>query len=135
MSNCDVCIGGEDYYFLVSDVGEIVLALAEKCLECGDVIEPGQTAQQCNYATAEDDLEEGDDDTPDYHYTCMACAEIRTAYTCEGSEMFGSMWESLGEVSSDLKMAGECWDNLSATGKAKLMEHWRKWKGLTCDKP
>ena len=126
MASCDVCIGGDDYDFMIHDIEFVVLESDKRCEECRVVIQAGSMAQQSNWAEGADYEEE-----PELRYTCSECAEIRTAFSCGSTEPFGNLWELLEENFSDLTMAGECWDELTAPAKAKLLDRWRKWKGLT----
>lgn len=130
MPDCDVCIGGDwnDVDGAIQDIEDVTLDADHKCLECGDLLAAGTVAERGDWSDIDD--EEGEEAEPYYRYTCLACANIRSAYSCGQVEMYGVLWESLSEVSDDLKMAGECWDSLTAPAKAKLLAKWREWKGL-----
>jgi len=127
MSNCNVCIGGDydydgypEFYFSSTPKAR----KDHQCCECRQVIRKGQQYEA--FASKYD----GRVSTVK---TCFACADIRTVYSCdENPPPFGEMWNMFHETGSfdDLRMAGECWDSLSAPAKAKLLEEWRKWKGL-----
>lgn len=125
--SCDICIGGDDYDFCVGFEGYFPTDHDEKCLECRSVIRAGETAQKVHWNPEDEDEE---DYAPEYLWTCAACADIRAVYSCGEVQPVGGMWEILTEGFDDLKMAGECWDSLSAEGKEKLLAEWRKWKGL-----
>jgi hypothetical protein len=64
--------------------------------------------------------------------TCLPCADVREAYTCDGSGVqYGEFWQEMREhVFPDFRMAGECWDKCSADGKQHLVAMWKRWKGL-----
>lgn len=133
MSDCDVCIGGDssDFDFAIYDVEEVSASSNEKCVECSGLITAGETAQSSDWSDCDGNYGNPDEETePDIRYTCLPCAEIRAVYSCGESELFGQLWERMRENATDLRMAGECWDSLSAPAKAKLLEEWRKWKGI-----
>lgn len=55
--------------------------------------------------------------------TCLVCAEIRTHFSCDGSWIFGQVWESLAEsLFPSMTAGGECLTGLSPAAKAKLFE-------------
>lgn len=122
MSNCDVCIGTYDY-----DGPEFWKRSAPKarkphrCCECNREIQRGETYQL--------DTGRWDGDFNTYR-TCAQCAEIRDVFTCGGGWLYRSLWEDMEMAFDDLRMAGECWDELSAAAKAHLLVRWRAWRGL-----
>ena len=128
MGNCDVCIGGDYDYDGANEFQFYATPKARKdhrCCECGDVIPKGH---QYEAFTAKYD---GAVSTTK---TCLGCADIRSVYSCgEDEPPFGEMWNAWNDSGSwhNLRMAGECWDNLTAAAKAKLLEKWREWKGLS----
>lgn len=127
MSDCDVCIGGDfdfDGYpeFYVESWPKA--RKQHRCGECRCTINVGERYQSCSSKF---------DGEVHRDKTCAACAEIRTAYSCgEMSPCFGGLWQAFYEADAfrNLRMAGECWDSLSSLGKTKLLDKWRKWKGL-----
>ncbi len=130
---CDVCIGGDisNCDFTIYDVEDVVVSSDEACVECRGPIAAGETAQSSEWSDYEGSYGEPDEYAePDIRYTCLPCAEIRAVYSCGESEIFGQLWESMRDNFTEIRMAGECWDKLSAPAKAKLLEEWRKWKGL-----
>lgn len=126
MSECGVCIGGGDVdgYAEMYNVAWPKARKEHRCGECKCVIDKGDIYQCCTGKW---------DGKMFAEKTCAGCADIRHVYSCGETEpCFGSLWHDFNECDgfSQLKMAGECWDSLSADGKAKLTEQWRKWKGL-----
>ena len=127
MSACDVCIGGEydcDGFPEFQTVETRKARKDHKCCECRQVIQKGQRyeAFTCKFDGAVETTK-----------TCEACADIRHAYSCgEATPAFGDMWNAFHDTDAfrNMKMAGECWDSLTAPAKAKLLERWRAWKGL-----
>lgn len=78
----------------------------------------------------------GKDDGDIYCYhTCLLCVELRTFFSCNGGWMWQSMWEEFREYLFPEFHAG-CMESaddrepLSAAAKGKIVEAWRKWKGL-----
>jgi hypothetical protein len=107
---------------MVYDVEDIPAPESTKCIECGISIPAGDLCQESRWM---------DEQEEQLQYTCSTCAEIRTVFSCGETQPFGGMWDVLSESMDDLKMAGDCWDSLTAPAKAKLLEKWRQWKGLT----
>lgn len=126
MGDCDVCIGGDydcDGYPEFYRATEPKARRDHKCLECNSTIRRGERYDRRDYKY---------DNVMQVDKTCLPCAEIRGAYSCGNAEPIGELWEQMREYGFDhLKMAGECWDSLSAPAKAKLLEKWRAWKGIT----
>lgn len=125
MSACDVCIGGGyvDGYAVCWNQVDVRTRKDHKCVECRDLIPKGTVCERVS----------GHFDGAWFaDHTCAACADIRSMYSCgETPPAIGEMWEAWREGGfDDLRMAGECWDELSAPAKEKLLEKWRKWKGL-----
>ena len=126
MGDCNVCIGGGDVdgYPEFFEEAWPKARREHRCCECRQMIQKGEKYQACS----------GKFDGAFFcDKTCAACAEIRHAYSCGDSEpCFGDLWSSFRERDAfrELRMAGECWDSLSAPAKAKLLEKWRQWKGL-----
>ncbi len=123
--NCDVCIGGDvgdcDGYAEFYSSKEVKARKPHKCLECKQIIQVGELYQRASGKF---------DGRVFADKTCLPCAEIRSAYSCGEVEPVGELWSMMREVFDDLRMAGECWDSLSAAGKGKLLGRWRAWKGL-----
>lgn len=126
MSNCDVCIGGDggDYdgmpEFYVEK--EVKARKQYKCMECKQPIPIGTVYHRASGKF--DGLVFSDK-------TCLPCAEIRNVYSCGEVEPVGELWHMMKDLAFDhIRMAGECWDLLTAPAKGKLLEEWRKWKGL-----
>ncbi len=121
--NCDVCIGvdfgdcdGSPEFF---NRQEVKARKPHKCMECRVIIAKGEKYQR----------DSGKYDGQCYtDHTCLPCAEIRHVFSCGEIEPVGQLWCDF--PMDDLRMAGECWDSLSAAAKAKLLEKWRSWKGV-----
>lgn len=98
------------------------------CYECREVI---QARDRYEYFFG---MYDGDR----YQYsTCMLCVEIRTFFSCDGTYMWGSVWEDIEEHLFDHFHHG-CLDPtpdsekepLSAEAKQKVVNRWMRWKGL-----
>ena len=120
---CDVCIGTDDYeqaefYQLENRKAR----KPHKCYECRRAIQPGEKYEHVRAKW------DGDFSTI---YTCGLCAEIRTVFSCGEGYCHGSLWDDMYEIAFPaLTTASECFTELSATAKARVLEEWRKWKGL-----
>ncbi len=125
MSACGACIGGGDIdgYAVCPSVKVIKPKKLRKCVECREPLPIGVECQKISGLY---------DGAWFAEYTCLPCAEIVDVYSCgDIPPAVGSMWEVWDDGAfQDMKMAGECWDKLSAPAKAKLLERWREWKGL-----
>lgn len=91
-----------------------------RCCECGDAIQPGDEYERVvgRWEGAFSTLR-----------SCAPCAEIRGAFCCDGW-VYTALWEDAYESLFPWLTTG-CLDNLtSAAAKAKLLERWRRWKGV-----
>ena len=90
-----------------------------QCGECKNAIQPGETYER-TAAKWDGDLTTCK--------TCLLCVEIRTKFSC-GTWSFGDVWEDL---TSGLfyKLTFGCLEGLSPAAREKVLEAWRKWKGL-----
>ena len=124
MSECGVCIGGEDYDG-VCEFQDFSHPRARKeylCGECHKTIQPGDKYQKFVGKFDGDFFCEK---------TCEVCAEIRDCLSCGTSPAFGEMW---GEIRDYVfpSMTTSCFDKLeTAEAKAELRRRWMEWKGLT----
>lgn len=118
---CDVCIGTTDPFDNVYLHKPVTARKPHRCCECKSEILPGQQYER------EVCIEDG----ISVYKTCAACYEIRSVYSCGKSFYLECLWEDFEYAFEGFKMAGECWDSLTAPAKAKLLDKWREWKGLT----
>jgi hypothetical protein len=120
---CDVCIGTSDYD--PADVYSVSVVKARKphrCCECRQVIQPGIQYERVSM------LYDGEWQRYD---TCESCMEIRNVFACGEGWLFTTVWDDIREyVFPELTTASECFRELSAVGKQRVMDEWRKWKGL-----
>src|SRR5438270_4402360 len=88
VSNCDVCL------IFDGDPAEVFTQENRKarkqyeCCECARTIRIGETYQICKM------MYEGQWDT---YRTCLICAEIRKAFSCEGESIGGSFWDEMND--------------------------------------
>lgn len=61
--------------------------------------------------------------------TCLACVDVRTSLCCDGWS-YTSLWEDAAEALFRHLTTGCLAKLKTAAGKEKLLEQWRKWKGL-----
>lgn len=123
---CVISSGGDDWVEAICH--EVRTARkSHKCTECGEDI-PAHAKYEYFYGKYDGDMYA-------YH-TCLPCVEIRAFFSCDGSWMWGCVWESLTEGMFEhfhhgcLEPGKEDKEPLSAAAKAKVVERWRKWKGL-----
>ena len=122
MSDCGVCLGewdGDSPEFF--DVRTPKARKPHSCSECGKVIAKGDVYQRtCG-------KNDGDFWTYD---TCLICAEIRAAFSCNGESLGGMMWEDFRDYVFP-EMTTTCFDRLKTPeAKAELRRRWMEWKGL-----
>jgi hypothetical protein len=93
-----VCVGRKDY----------------RCVECHDPIPKGTRHEFYKLVT---------DGSASTERTCLVCAEIRSHFSCDGSWIFGEVWDSLHEaLFPTMTAGGECLTGLSPAAKAKLFD-------------
>lgn len=121
---CDVCIGTDsiDESYEFTNRTEPKARKVHVCEECHREIKPGEKYER------QAGLYEG---KIDVHKTCMLCVEIREVFRCGKSYYFGQLWEAMHEHAFEqLTMSSECFTELSAAAKERVLEEWREWKGL-----
>jgi len=118
---CNVCINS-DYDSLPDFCSkEVRIARSQHtCCECRETILPGQ---EYEYVAGKWD---GDFSI---FKTCSACVSIRDGLSCDGSYVFTTLWEDIGELFPYLTTG--CLSKIgSAAGKKKLLDRWREWRLL-----
>lgn len=123
MSSCDVCIGGYDCDGPEFYTAKVVKARkSHKCYECRSEIKSGEQYFR------DTGMWGGDFST---FRTCCLCVEIRDAFSCDGTWMYGSLWDDLREcVFPELTTANKCLQKLGVAARQQVIEEWQKWKGL-----
>lgn len=121
---CDVCIGTADYYD-TADVYHSSIVTARKthrCCECGHVIIYKEQYERVA----------GIWDKSWSHYrTCLLCREVRHVFACGEGFTFTTLWNDMREYAfPELTTASECFRELSAAAKERVLSEWRRWKGL-----
>lgn len=132
MSDCGVCLSGGDsgdWDFAIDDISTVTLDIDKNCYECGRLVPAGSPIEEASCYDNEDDDENGDPIPPHQPlYTCLVCAEIATAFYCDG-RVWGSFWDAMDEVFDGLNSS--CFDKLTTpAAKSELQRRWMKWKGL-----
>lgn len=122
MADCSVCVDMScDETFDSFEKETVAATEPQQCYECRAAIEVG--TKYCRIAF-EDDGKTG------YFHVCAPCAEIADVFVC-GSWVVGILWECMEEQAfPELTTATECFAKLSPSGKAFLLNRWRKWKGF-----
>lgn len=90
-----------------------------RCCECHENINPGDRYEDMA----------GVFDGFVAYKTCGPCVEIRNHF-CDGTWIYGGLWEQMQYCFPELVAGGPCVEGLSAAAKAKLFAKWRAWKGL-----
>jgi hypothetical protein len=91
------------------------------CSECGETIPVGALYERA--------VGKWDGDLNTF-ITCAPCAEIADALCCDGRVYGGVLWEYASESLFDGMTSGCLAKLTTAAAKEKLMERWRKWKGI-----
>ena len=123
MSGCGVCLGGEiecGAEFYSSDT--VTARKPHKCYECRQVIPVG--ARYFKESGKWDGMFES-------FSTCLMCAEIRTAFTCNDGNTaicYGELWYEIREALFPNMTTG-CLEKLTtAAAKEFLIQRWNEWK-------
>jgi hypothetical protein len=121
MSDCGVCIGGNDYEPWDFYHEKVVTARKPyKCGECYREIPKGAKYQRIVGKCC---------DSIDTYITCLDCKNIRSGLSC-GPVGLGMLWDEVGEVFSEI-VSTACLAKIpTASAKAYFLDRWRQWKGL-----
>lgn len=121
MTDCNVCIGTNDYDeadFYTADMRKA--RKPHRCCECRQIITPGSIYESVRMAT------DGEFQT---YQTCHLCVEIRNAFTCGKGWLFTVVWEDMEEYAfPELTTASKCFQKLSPEAKQFVLDRWNKWK-------
>lgn len=120
---CDVCIGISDYDCAsVYNSAMVKARKAHKCCECRRVIQPGEQYERVAAIW---------DGSWSHYRTCALCREIRDVFRCGDGFLFETLWDEMRDYAfPELTTASECFTQLSAAAKERVLAEWRKWKGL-----
>ena len=125
MSDCNVCLGTDDFDFTWDFYSATVRRALKphKCSECGITI---KKLDRYEYFSAH-----GDGKFYNYH-TCLPCAEMRECFACDGMYIcHGQLWEEITEYLFPSMTTG-CLEKLkTAEAKAYLIKKWNEWKFRT----
>lgn len=135
MSDCGVCLySDDDCDGYIEEASVVVLNADQTCCECRKVIPAGMQIERADWYEDfnHEDWEDEEDDKPEAResiYTCLICAEIATAFYCDGRMFACDLWDGLHEVFGELNSS--CFDRLATPeAKAELQRRWMEWKGL-----
>lgn len=119
--NC-TCVSGADADSFITELSQGMRKARKphRCCECHAAINPGDSYE---------DVAGVDGNAFVTYKTCGPCVEIRTHF-CDGSWLYGGLWEDMENCFPELVAGGPCLKGLSAAAKAKLFAQWRDWKGL-----
>lgn len=120
MSDCNVCLifEGEP-----AEVFTQVNRRARKqydCCECGRPIVKGELHQFCNMLCEREWQS---------YRTCLICAEIRKAFSCDGECIGGVFWEEMNDYGfPEIGKSGDCLKKLTTPeAKRYFAERYRQW--------
>lgn len=120
MSDCNVCVYFDGDTAEVFEQDNRKARKDYKCCECDRQIAKGSLYQFCKM------LFEGEWST---YRTCLPCAEIRKAFSCEGECLGGVFWDEMEELFRDIEVSGDCLKKLqSPEAKRYFAERYRSWK-------
>lgn len=116
MADCGVCIDNGDFdapAFYTQD--DVRARKPHVCCECHDTIPRGAFYERTAGCW------DGEVKT---YCTCLACVDIATSLTCDGTRLHGGLWEALGDIGAEA-FGASCLARLSTPdGKAKLQAWW-----------
>lgn len=120
MSDCNVCLYFDGDYAEFFHKKEVVARKDYKCSECDRDIPKGTKYQVASMKC--------DGEFSSYK-TCLACAEIREVFYCEGEQFGGMFWEQMEELFGDITVSGDCLKKLKTPeAKRYFAERYRQWK-------
>jgi hypothetical protein len=90
------------------------------CCECGDPIRPGDRYEVTSG--------KWDGEWSSFK-TCLPCKEIRETFCCEGW-VYGTLWRDAAESIFEGLTTGCVAKLETAAAKEKLLDRWRRWRGL-----
>lgn len=127
MSECDVCIGGNDSYDPAEFVNERSpkARRQHKCCECGRAIVVGETYWRV-VGKWEGCLQT--------FRQCLPCHEIQIVFACGQGYLYTQLWEDMENVMEALKVTSPCFNQLSVPARAFLTERWWQWKERTAER-
>jgi len=119
---CGICIdGGDGDLPEFESTVEVRARKAHRCCECHDTIAIGQTYERMTGKW---------DGVVKTHKTCLACAEVRNTLCCDGWT-YTRLWHYAEETAFDHLTTGCLAQLTTAAAKTKLLDRWRRWKGLS----
>jgi len=122
MSDCGVCLSGYEGSTDFFRQENRRARKSDTCSECGEPIAKGDEYQ---YASGKS---EGDFWA---YKTCLVCAEIRSAFSCNGEVYGGMLWEDMRDYVLPELTTG-CFARLQTPqAKAELQRRWMEWKGIS----
>lgn len=117
--DCGVCIYSEgDDNAAFCDARVVTARKPHRCCECRETIPVGERYERTAGKW---------DGTVSTFCTCLVCAEIRSAFCCDGWT-YTMLWEEAEEQMMPHLTTG-CLDKLTtAKAKQKVLDVWRAWK-------
>lgn len=121
MSDCNVCLMFDGD---CADVVNVSIVAGRKEYECSECERPIAKGEKHQFAKL---LSDGSWDS---YRTCLVCAEIRKAFSCEG-ELFGGMfWSEMADYGfPEVSKSGDCLERLTTPeAKRYFAQRFREWK-------
>ena len=119
MGDCGVCIYNDDAVHVEFFHDEIrKAAKVHVCCECNKPILKGQRYEYAS-GKCEGDLWSAK--------TCLICAEIADAFSCDGRLYGGNLWDAMSELYGGMNIS--CFDRLTTVAaKEELRRRWNEWR-------
>lgn len=121
MTDCGVCLNDGDFDAPEFYNESIVKARKQhKCYECNRIIDIGKQYQRVTGKW---------DSSVDTFCTCLDCMNIREAFRCGGSFLFGELWTTLRE--SQERINTGCLERIrTPSAKEYYLERLREMRGI-----
>jgi hypothetical protein len=121
MSDCNVCIGGDDYEpwdFYSEDL--VKARKPHRCCECDRDIGKGAVYERISGKC---------DGYIETYKTCMDCRHIRKGLAC-GPVGLTMLWDEIGQVFDEFRNTACLLKIKTPSAKAYFLQRWREHKGL-----
>lgn len=122
MSSCDVCIGDgndSDYDVQFYNEKEHRARKPYKCYECREAIAVGSWYVRITG--------KWDGDLLTFHF-CVTCHEIQQVFSCGNGTEFGTLWEQMDYIMSEMKTSSPCFRQLTPEARLVVVDRWWQWK-------
>jgi hypothetical protein len=121
MSECGVCIGGDDYDCELEfyDIKWPKAKKEHRCCECRRIITVGEEYEKWTGKW---------DGSLSSTKTCLLCTEIREGFSCGNTTIFGELWSEMRDYVLPV-INSACFEKIgSVEARAFLQSKWMEWK-------